>query len=77
MKTMSRQESTPPKRWKLRDNIYVVNPAIDEFIAEIEAVCRKYNLSISHEDMHGAFIVEKLAERNIEWLKDAFDGTED
>lgn len=41
------------------------------FLDEIESVCKKYNLSISHEDCHGAFIVENYSSENIEWLFDA------
>lgn len=42
-----------------------------EFIDEIIKVMKKYNLSISHEDSHGSFIIEKYEEYNIKWLKDA------
>ena len=42
-----------------------------EFMKEIEAICRKYDLSISHEDGHGAFEIDKFSEDNIEWLKHA------
>jgi hypothetical protein len=34
-------------------------------------VCRRHGLSLSHEDCHGAFIVENYSKDNIEWLKDA------
>lgn len=44
---------------------------VEEFLKEIEEVCRKYNMSISHEDGHGAFIIEKFDEFNIKWLKEA------
>lgn len=42
-----------------------------KFLNDIEKVCKKYNLSISHEDPHGAFKIEKYSEENIEWLKHA------
>ena len=38
---------------------------------EIHSVCMKHGLSISHEDGHGAFIIEDYNERNIDWLFDA------
>lgn len=44
---------------------------VEEFLQEIEEVCRKYNMSISHEDGHGGFIIEKFDEFNIKWLKEA------
>ena len=40
------------------------------FLEEIEQVCRKHNLSISHEDGQGRFIIEKFNERLMEILKD-------
>ena len=42
-----------------------------DFIEEIDAVCKKYNLSISHEDGHGGFEIEEYDPYNIEWLKRA------
>lgn len=47
-----------------------------KFMSEIAAVCRKYNLSIAHEDGHGAFIVEKFSETNLYWLMNADEASE-
>lgn len=44
---------------------------IIEFFNEIDALCKKYGFSISHEDGHGAFIIEDYDESNIKWLKGA------
>lgn len=41
------------------------------FLEEIEAICKKYDLSISHQDSQGAFIIEKYSDFNMDWLKDA------
>lgn len=41
-----------------------------EFINKICELSKEYGLSISHQDSHGAFIIEKYAEVNINWLKD-------
>lgn len=46
------------------------------FIEDIETVCKKHNMSISHEDEHGAFIIKSFNQGNIDWLKDAFDRRE-
>ena len=54
---------------KLHKNVPSIQ--VDMFLAEIEATCRKHNLSISHEDGHGSFIIEPLDEGHITWLKDA------
>lgn len=39
-----------------------------DFLNEIEMVSKKYGLSISHEDYHGAFLIEDYDEYNIKWL---------
>lgn len=50
------------------------SPRARAFLEAIAALSREHGLSLSHEDGQGAFIVEPLAERNLEWLMDAFDG---
>jgi hypothetical protein len=47
---------------------------IMDFINDIEEVCKKHSLSISHEDGHGSFIIEEYKESNIKWLSQAEDG---
>lgn len=49
---------------------------VQMFLDGIETLCRKYNLSISHEDEHGSFIIEDYNELNIDWLNDAWVGAE-
>lgn len=44
---------------------------IDKFIKEIDEVCQKHNISISHQDGHGCFLLTKYEESLISWLKDA------
>ena len=58
---------------KLQVGKYTKN--ISDFLNEIENICKKYNLSIGHEDSHGGFIIEDYDDSNIEWLKDARDNT--
>jgi hypothetical protein len=41
------------------------------FLNEIETLCRKYDLSIAHEDNQGAFIIQRYKHSNISWLKSA------
>ena len=43
-----------------------------KFLEDINLVCMKHNLSISHEDWHGAFIIEDYCDSNIDWLFNAF-----
>lgn len=42
-----------------------------EFYKELIALYKKYNLSISHEDSGGAFIIEDYDESNIDWITGA------
>lgn len=39
------------------------------FLDEIKEVCKYWDMSISHQDGHGAFILEPYNESNIDWLK--------
>ena len=50
------------------------SPETKAFLDEIAAVSRKHGMAISHQDGHGAFIIEWYAERTIEWLMEADDG---
>lgn len=49
----------------------VENPAIDAFLADIEAVCQKHQMSISHEDGGGAFIIRPYNRGDTLWLNAA------
>lgn len=41
------------------------------FLDEIEQLYKKYNLSISHEDVGGSFIIEDYNDYDVEWLRSA------
>lgn len=41
---------------------------MEDFLNDIETVCVKHGLSISHEDYHGVFLIEEYDEDNIKWL---------
>ena len=41
------------------------------FLRDLAKVCRKHNLSLSHEDGHGAFIVTNYRTLYENWLLDA------
>jgi hypothetical protein len=46
------------------------------FLCDIEKVYRKYDLSISHEDSHGSFIIEKFDQYNLDWLQECYANVE-
>lgn len=41
----------------------------EEFVEAVIKLSKEYGLSISHEDGHGAFILEPYDEHNSEWLR--------
>ena len=52
----------------------VENKKVNAFLEEIAEVCQEHGFSLSHEDTHGAFIVEKHNNDNIQWLMEAMIG---
>ena len=58
-------------RWDTRSRKKVENAKADNFINDIIKVCKTHDLSLSHEDFHGAFQIDSFKSRNIEWLKRA------
>lgn len=44
---------------------------MENFINEVVTIMKKYNLSISHEDSHGAFMIENYDEYNVERFRQA------
>lgn len=60
------------KTWNCKTNKFIEIPEKQvKFMEEIEEICKKYDLSISHEDGHGAFEIDSFNQDNIEWLKAA------
>lgn len=58
--------------WDTNKEEFIETPSnILLFLNEINEVYKKHNLSISHEDYHGAFQIEKYSEDNYEWLSNA------
>ena len=66
------------ERWSRSESLgkMLENLKVDAFLAEVTAICEKHNMSISHEDTHGAFIVQPFDESNIKWLMGAVDDTQ-
>lgn len=50
---------------------------IKNFLIEYKELCKKYNVSLGHEDEYGGFILYEYDEEMIEWVEVARDGVED
>jgi hypothetical protein len=50
---------------------------IKNFLREYKELCKKYDVSLGHEDEHGGFILYEYDEEMIEWVEAASDGVED
>jgi hypothetical protein len=44
---------------------------VDEFLNQVLLLCKRYNLSISHEDANGAFRIVPYSDDLAEWLREA------
>lgn len=53
------------------------NDNIKNFFREYEELCKKYNVSLAHEDSQGGFLIDIYDEENIEWVKAASDAVEE
>ena len=62
------------KRWCSRLKQDIESEKVDAFLKEILEVYEKHGLSISHEDGHGAFIVEQDSQDNRKWIMEAMIG---
>ena len=50
---------------------------VKEFVKEIIKVCKKHELSISHEDQHGGFEIEDYDDCFTAWFSQASDRTKE
>ena len=60
------------KSWNYKTSEFIETPEKQiKFMEELEALYKKYDLSIAHEDQGGGFIIEKYSDFNMEWMKEA------
>lgn len=63
------------KRWDTRDDTETEDSGIDAFLQDVLEVCKKHNMTLGHEDEHGAFRVHIGASGiYTEWLLAAHIG---
>ena len=60
-------------RWSTKHKTYMKIEDIDKFMAEIKKLCSLHNMSISHEDGHGGFLIHRFNEHDMFWLEGASD----
>ncbi len=63
-------------RWNSKLKKKVTNPLIDTFLLEVIELGKKHQLSISHEDNHGAFKIVSYNKKMEKWLWVAHDSTD-
>ena len=56
------------KRWSKQTDKKEGSNIVDDFVRDILVVCKNHNLSISHEDGHGAFIIERYDPYLADWF---------
>lgn len=61
------------RRWIERDGEFGVASAVDAFLDDVLAACRKHGMSIGHEDSGGGFLVHAYSDELAAWLRDAAD----
>jgi hypothetical protein len=49
---------------------------INNFFKEYKELCKKYNVSLAHEDVEGGFLIDEYDEDNIDWVLAASDNVE-
>lgn len=60
------------KSWNYKTSEFMETPEkLIKFMEELEALYKKYDLSIAHEDQQGGFIIEKYSDFNMDWMKEA------
>ncbi len=57
--------------WCRNAGWWVDRPDIDAFVADIESVCQQHQMSISHEDTQGDFVIHAFDQEYSDWLRDA------
>ena len=54
------------KIWDCTQNKEIDAPwNVERFMEQVSRLCKEYNLSLAHEDRHGAFVIEEYKEENM------------
>ena len=56
--------------WNIQTSRFEDTPQnLIAFYDAIDTICKQYDLSISHEDTGGSFVIENYKKENVDWLK--------
>ena len=55
----------------MKDELQSTDDKALQFIEDVLKLYKKYELSISHEDTHGAFVIVQYSDENEKWLRNA------
>ena len=59
------------KNYNLKTQEFENTPnEIKDFLSDVEKIYKKHNMSISHEDRHGSFVINRFKQEDLEWIKD-------
>ncbi|WP_442636565.1 hypothetical protein [Rossellomorea marisflavi] len=68
------QEQNSKLTWSMSDQKFIKTPDdIVEFFKEFEKLCRKHDITLSHEDGQGGFEIEHFDEDTLKWIYSASD----
>ena len=60
--------------WKNSKRDYIdMSPKMKAFLNDLISVCQRHQLSISHEDHHGAFEINEYSDYDMQWILNAHD----
>lgn len=63
------------KIWDIKIGKHIETPVeMDSFFNDLDIVFKRHNMSISHEDTHGAFIITEYDDDCVDWLRMANKG---
>lgn len=73
MALLEAERMTDMDRWNGKRSANIESPDIDHFLDELRALCKKHNISIGHEDGHGAFEFYEYSDRDMDWMQNGHD----
>lgn len=67
-RTLNTQELARGRKFQLPQSLKGRDEDIARFLLHIDRVCKHHGISLSHEDHHGAFVLENYNHKRRDWL---------